>query len=100
MIRVDGSAEEILVLLDGKGRVFATVNRCPHLGRLLDNAPVHGHTLTCPGHGRSFDVRTGRPARPGTSPLPVVRVWIEGEEVFLRLGPAAARKRWWRRVHR
>lgn len=99
VIRVDGSAEEILVFRDRRGRVFATVNRCPHLGRLLDDAPVHGRTLTCPGHGRSFDLRTGRPGRAGTDPLPVLRVWIEDDQVFLRLGPTAARTRWWRRAH-
>lgn len=98
VIRVDGSAEEILVLRDRRDRVFATVNRCPHLGRMLDNASVHGHTLTCPGHSRSFDLRTGRPARPGTNPLPVVRVWTKDGQVFLRVGPAGGRARWWRRL--
>lgn len=99
VIRTDGSAEEILVLRDRRDRVFATVNRCPHLGRVLDNAQVHGHTLTCPGHSRSFDLRTGKPARPGTNPLPVVRAWIEDGQVFLRVGPVGTRARWWRRRH-
>jgi nitrite reductase (NADH) small subunit len=79
--------------------VFATVNRCPHLGRVLDDAPVHGHTLTCPGHSRSFDLRTGKPARRGTDPLPVVRAWLDDGQVFLRVGPAGARARRWRRGH-
>ncbi|HEY4459815.1 MAG TPA: Rieske 2Fe-2S domain-containing protein [Pseudonocardiaceae bacterium] len=99
VIRVDGSAEEILVVRARRGRLFAVLNRCPHRGRLLDNAPVHGRTLTCPGHGRSFDLRTGRPGRTGTDPLPVLRAWLEDDQVFLRLGPAAAPRRWWRRVH-
>jgi nitrite reductase/ring-hydroxylating ferredoxin subunit len=99
VIRTDGSAEELLVLRDRRGRVFAAVNRCPHLGRILDNAPVHGHTLTCPGHSRSFDLRTGRPTRRGTNPLPVVRAWIEEGQVFLRIGPAGGRTHWWRRLH-
>lgn len=104
VVRVNGTAADVLVLRDRRGRVFAAVNRCPHRGMLLDNAAVLGHTLTCPGHGRSYDLRTGRPTRPGTRPLPVIRGWIEHGEVFLRAGLAATPTRagvftrWWRRL--
>jgi nitrite reductase/ring-hydroxylating ferredoxin subunit len=86
VIRPNGTAEEFLVILGRRDRLFATVNRCPHLGRRLDDAPTNGRRLTCPGHGRSFDLRTGAAARPGTGPLPVAGAWIKDGEAFLRVG--------------
>ncbi|HEX4226245.1 MAG TPA: Rieske 2Fe-2S domain-containing protein [Pseudonocardiaceae bacterium] len=85
VIRTNGTVDEFLVILGRRDRLFATVNRCPHLGRRLDDAPTHGCRLTCPGHGRSFDLRTGAPARPGTGPLPVARAWLKDGQAFLRV---------------
>lgn len=49
------------VIVDGTPCRFSTV--CPHLGGPLDAAGVDGAGIvTCPWHGRRFDVRTGRQA--------------------------------------
>ena len=56
----DEKPVEELLLLRLRGRLYVVVNRCPHLDRVLDDARVHGHVLTCRGHGRSYNVRRDR----------------------------------------
>ncbi|MGH3168392.1 MAG: Rieske (2Fe-2S) protein [Trebonia sp.] len=83
----DGSPVEELLVLRLRGRLFALVNRCPHLGRELDDARVHGYVLTCRGHGKSYSLRSGRMAGARSWRGPVmlrsVRAWDEGGKVFL-----------------
>src|SRR5215470_10922592 len=49
----------ILLVWTRRG-VFAVENRCPHRGARLDDAAVGGRTITCPMHGRRYDLRSGR----------------------------------------
>jgi nitrite reductase/ring-hydroxylating ferredoxin subunit len=83
-------AEELLVLRLRHG-VFAVVNRCPHLGRSLQDARVHGHVLQCRGHSRSYNLRSGRPAGTlamgGPPRLRRARAWIEDGQLYLDLTP-------------
>lgn len=51
---------EVLVVRTRR-RLYAIENRCPHLGRELADAPVTGHTLTCPDHSRRYDLASGKP---------------------------------------
>jgi nitrite reductase/ring-hydroxylating ferredoxin subunit len=78
--------EELLVLRLRHG-IYAMVNRCPHLERALDDGRVYGHILTCPGHGRSYNVRSGRAAGTlpgsGRSLLRRVRAWTDDGQLFL-----------------
>jgi len=63
---LDGRLPEELrdVVVDGVPCRFSTV--CPHLGGPLDAAEVDaGGVVTCPWHGRRFDVRTGRQVSAG-----------------------------------
>ena len=85
----DGIPVEELLVLRMHNRVYALVNRCPHLDRRLDDGRMHGSVLTCPGHGRSYNLRTGRGAgrlaRRGPVLLRSVRAWAEDGKVFLDL---------------
>jgi nitrite reductase/ring-hydroxylating ferredoxin subunit len=45
------------------GVVCAVQSVCPHRGAPLAEGTLHGAVLTCPWHGASFDVRTGRRLR-------------------------------------
>ena len=62
----------ILVVLTRRG-VFAVENRCPHRGARLDDAAVRGRTVTCPMHGRRYDLRSGRCSN-GATAAPL-RTW-------------------------
>ena len=85
----DGILVEELLLLRVRRSVVAVVNRCPHLGRPLEDARVRGGALRCRGHGRSYSLRTGRVV--GTlsavSPPRLTRVpaWTDGGQLLLDL---------------
>lgn len=82
----DGTRIAQVLVLRLRHGVFAVVNRCPHLGRPLDDARVRGHVLTCRGHGRSYSLRSGRSANTfapsGPPKLRRVPAWTEGGRLF------------------
>lgn len=84
-----GADPEELLLLRLRHGVFALVNRCPHLGRRLDDGRVRGHSLQCRGHGRSYSLRTGRSAGTlalgGPPKLRRVPAWAESGLLYLDL---------------
>lgn len=90
----DGAPVEELLVLRMRGHLFAVVNRCPHLGRELGDARVHGHVLTCRGHGKSYSLRSGRLAGAlarGPVMLRCVRAWDEGGKVFVDVAAETGR---------
>ncbi len=49
-----------LVLLRVDGHWYAIENRCPHAGLPLGDGERRGMTLTCPYHGYTYHIGTGR----------------------------------------
>jgi nitrite reductase/ring-hydroxylating ferredoxin subunit len=43
-----------------KGRVYAAVDRCPHMGLSLARGRIEDGVVTCPWHNSRFDLCTGR----------------------------------------
>ena len=58
LLRVEPNGRNILLLKVG-GQIQVFSNRCPHAGCPMDKGRLEEFTLTCPCHGRKFDVRTG-----------------------------------------
>lgn len=91
VLRVErpGAEPEDLLLIRVRHGLFALVNRCPHLGRPLDDGRVHGHVLQCRGHGRSYSLRTGRSAGTmawgGPPKLRRIPVWTADGRLYLDL---------------
>lgn len=85
----DGAEAEDLLLLRLRHGLFAIVNRCPHRARALDDGRVHGHSLQCRGHSRSYSLRTGRPsgtmAWGGPPKLRRIPVWAADGHLYLDL---------------
>ncbi len=52
--------DEELVVCGVDGRAYAFDNRCPAGQEALGGGTLEAFILTCPGHGLTFDVRTGR----------------------------------------
>jgi nitrite reductase/ring-hydroxylating ferredoxin subunit len=64
-------------------RFYALDNRCPHRGGPLGQGAFDGTVVTCPWHGFTVDVRTGRsPRAPG---LRVRTFAVEDEGDDLRI---------------
>jgi 3-phenylpropionate/trans-cinnamate dioxygenase ferredoxin subunit len=79
-IRVDG--EEIAVFKVGSD-LFAVRNDCPHQHfSLLHQGEIRGFALTCPMHGWTFDLRTGKPIIGGGN-LKQYAVKVVGNDVWL-----------------
>jgi nitrite reductase/ring-hydroxylating ferredoxin subunit len=55
-----GSAGMPLVVGNVKGTLFACANICPHAGLPIGDGDLRGATLTCPYHGYTFNVQTGK----------------------------------------
>jgi nitrite reductase/ring-hydroxylating ferredoxin subunit len=54
---VDG---EKFLLTRVKGRVYAVVDRCPHMGMSMAKGKIDGGVVTCPWHNSRFDLCTGK----------------------------------------
>jgi len=55
------TAEDVpLVVMHVDGTFYALENRCPHAGRPLGDGERAGLTLTCPYHGYTYHIKTGK----------------------------------------
>jgi nitrite reductase/ring-hydroxylating ferredoxin subunit len=87
-IRVAAEGEQIFLLRAG-GEHFAVGNQCTHQGAGLDRGVVKiagsVKTVTCPAHGSTFNLETGKVMRPPASkPVPVYDVKVEDGRVYVR----------------
>lgn len=53
-------AQQLAVLRNEEGQLWAVDNRCPHEGYPLAQGQLRGCTLTCAWHNFKFDLRDGR----------------------------------------
>ena len=58
-----------LLVLASPLRVWAVEDRCPHQDKSLATCAVRGTALTCPFHGRTFDLRDGHPLPSRSDPF-------------------------------
>jgi 3-phenylpropionate/trans-cinnamate dioxygenase ferredoxin component len=56
----DGARGTALIVLNVEGEFCALENRCPHAGRPLGDGERAGLTLTCPYHGYTYHIKTGK----------------------------------------
>ena len=64
--------------------LFALRDACPHMGLSLAEAVPSNGTVTCHGHGWTFDLVTGRSDRRSGACARVYDVRIDAMEVFVR----------------
>lgn len=82
-VRVEVEETELLVI-HREGRVLAVGNRCPHTGGPLHLGCLSKDEVSCPWHGATFDLETGkRRSGPSCDPLPAYKIEIEGDDLFI-----------------
>ncbi len=67
---------------------YALGDRCSHADYSLSEGEVweDEREIECPKHGSTFSLETGKPQTlPATKPVPVYRVSVEGDEVWVEL---------------
>jgi nitrite reductase/ring-hydroxylating ferredoxin subunit len=67
------------------GELVAVPGVCPHEDVALADGDLEGATITCPGHGYAFDVRTGRCRHDPGLELRRYPITIVGDEVWVDL---------------
>ena len=75
--------DEIAVFRTGDDRVYALVNRCPHMGGPLSQGIVHGDKVACPLHDWKISLVTGEAAAPDKGCVPTVPVKVVAGRVFV-----------------
>ncbi|HMN26910.1 MAG TPA: non-heme iron oxygenase ferredoxin subunit, partial [Caldilineaceae bacterium] len=78
-VQVDG--EEVAVY-NVDGALYATQEKCTHVGGPLSEGELQGNVITCPWHGSCFDVTNGQVmCGPASKPLATYRVAQAGDRI-------------------
>ncbi|SES14448.1 nitrite reductase (NADH) small subunit [Tranquillimonas rosea] len=73
----------IAVFRTADDEVFATGNRCAHLGGPLSEGIVHDRKVTCPLHNWVYDLETGKAQGADEGGIPTYAVRVEDGRVML-----------------
>jgi 3-phenylpropionate/trans-cinnamate dioxygenase ferredoxin subunit len=74
----------LLARIDGD--YFAISDTCSHAEARLSEGILTDHTVQCPNHGATFDVRTGEArSLPAIAPVERFDLVLEGDELYLEL---------------
>ena len=76
-------AGNIALFRNGEDRVFALLDRCPHLGGPLSQGIVYGERVACPLHGWSIELAEGCAVAPDQGCTPRFAVKVDEAQVFL-----------------
>lgn len=82
LIEIDGT-EIALFLCDGE--VMATQGQCPHAEGPLHEGDVENCVLTCPWHGWTFNLKTGRCGEDESITLRRYPTRVDGDDVMVTL---------------
>ena len=88
-IEIPGHDDAIAVVRIGD-TIYAIGDRCSHANVSLADGTVWTDEceLECPKHGSTFSLTTGEPQSfPATRRVPVHRIDVRGDDVFLTLEP-------------
>jgi nitrite reductase/ring-hydroxylating ferredoxin subunit len=80
-VEIDGLP---IALANVGGTIYAFGDSCRHEGGPLSSGVLIGDTVTCPWHGWTYSVRTGKAIVPPVGiRIPTYGVQIEGEDVYV-----------------
>lgn len=75
-----------IALFNVEGNIYAMDNECNHAGAPLCEGELSGNVITCPWHGASFDVTSGKVlGAPAFDNLPTYKVIIEGDDIKVEI---------------
>lgn len=87
-------SDRSVVLINLQGALYAIDNRCPHMGGSLYAGKLDGERITCPRHGATFDVKTGKALQGpkiafiqmNVKDATVYPVKVEGDDILIDIG--------------
>lgn len=84
IVRVDVEGYPPLAVYRVGEEYYCTADTCTHGQASLADGDLEGHTVVCPFHGGTFDVRSGEATgRPCFLPIRTFSVEVEGDKVLL-----------------
>ena len=86
----EGMAVEVggneIALFNVDGTYYAIGGTCSHRGGPLSDGSLAGSTVTCPWHGATFDVCTGKNLTPpAPAEVPSYNVRVEGNDIEVEI---------------
>ena len=83
-VKVELAGQDIAIVRDSAGKVYAIGDRCTHGDISLSEGFVEDDTLECWAHGSQFSLLTGWPKNlPAYEPVPVFAVKTEDDDIFI-----------------
>jgi len=61
MVKVE---DRLIAMFNLHGNFYATEDTCPHEGGPLSSGFIEGESVTCPWHGATFDIMSGKALEP------------------------------------
>jgi nitrite reductase/ring-hydroxylating ferredoxin subunit len=75
-----------IALANVEGEIFAFSDTCRHEGGPLSNGALIGHTVTCPWHGWTYDIRSGKSMVPPLGlRIPTYPVSIDDDTIAIEI---------------
>jgi nitrite reductase/ring-hydroxylating ferredoxin subunit len=68
------------------GNLYAINNTCLHRGGPLGEGELNGKIVTCPWHGWTYDVTTGKTTMNPAVGVTCYPIDIKGDDVFVEVG--------------
>jgi nitrite reductase (NADH) small subunit len=84
--RVVNADGRLVAVFNAGGEYHVIDNQCPHRGGPLGKGSLDGHTVMCPWHGWSFDVRTGINIDTGRIRVRCFPVAVEDGRILVQVG--------------
>ena len=82
-VEVEG---QTIALFNVDGIFYAIGDTCTHMGGPLSEGSLDGTTVTCPWHGASFDVCTGKNlSPPAPEEVPCYEVKVDGDDIQVEI---------------
>ena len=81
-IQLDGIT---IALANVSGQFHALSNVCLHRGGPLGQGSLQGNLVTCPWHGWSFDVTSGKVSPNQTAGVACYPVELRGDDVYVNI---------------
>ncbi|HSY30457.1 MAG TPA: Rieske 2Fe-2S domain-containing protein [Verrucomicrobiae bacterium] len=82
-IQLDGIT---IALANVGGQFHALSNTCLHRGGPLGQGSLQGNLVTCPWHGWTFDVTSGKVTPNQTAGVECYPVELRGDDVYVNIG--------------
>lgn len=83
-LRLEVGGHAVAVFREGS-KVVAVGDSCPHMGASLSEGYMEAGSVVCPWHGWVFDAETGVSPFDDDACIPVYRVGMDGEDLYVEV---------------